>query len=193
WVLNGQKTWTTYAQVADWIFVLARTGGKDVKKQDGISFFLVDMKTPGLTPRPMLTTAGLPSFCDTFFDNVKVPKENLVGPLNGGWTVAKSLLGHERTHVLAVGVALKILDRVKRIAREKGHEQHSPYAMKIATLEVKLRTLQVTIWRTLASAQLGKAPGPESSILKIRTSELIQAGYELAMELMGLEALAWFN
>jgi alkylation response protein AidB-like acyl-CoA dehydrogenase len=112
-LLNGQKTWTTYAQYADWIFLLARTDPK-AKKQDGISFFLVDMKTPGVNPRPMLTTAGLLSFCDTFLDAVRVPKENLVGPLNGGWTVAKSLLGHERTHVVAVSAALRALKRVKR-------------------------------------------------------------------------------
>src|SRR5688500_3336961 len=95
-VVTGQKTWTTYAQYADWIFCLVRTD-TTVKKQAGITFLLVDMKTPGVEARPMLTIGHTPAFCDTFFENVRVPKANVVGPMHGGWTVAKALLGHERT------------------------------------------------------------------------------------------------
>src|SRR6185295_4120904 len=99
----------------DWIFLLARTD-PDVKKQAGISFILADMKTPGIVAKPFLTTGGTPAFCETFFDNAVVPRENLVGPLNGGWTVAKALLGHERTLIAAVGASRRALRRVKRIA-----------------------------------------------------------------------------
>src|SRR6185436_71755 len=115
-VLNGQKTWTTYAQTADWIFVLARTDRGVAKRQMGISFLLCDMKTPGVRAEPFLTLGGTPAFCDTYFDNVKVPKQNLVGPLHGGWNLAKALLGHERTLIAAVGLSQRALRRCKRIA-----------------------------------------------------------------------------
>ena len=196
-VLNGQKTWTTYAQHADWIFCLCRTDPK-AKKQAGISFILVDMKTPGVEARPMLTIGGTDAFCETFFDNVVVPKANLVGPLNGGWTLAKALLGHERTLIAAVGLSARALRRVKRIAAAtvadgKPLLEHEAFRSKIARLEIRLRALQMANYRTLASAQLGRAPGPESSILKIRGSEIQQQCSELAMELMGHDSLSWFN
>jgi alkylation response protein AidB-like acyl-CoA dehydrogenase len=114
-VVNGQKTWTTYAQYADWIFCLVRTD-PTAKKQAGISFLLIDMKSPGLVAKPMLTIGGTHAFCETFFDNVVVPKTNLVGPLNGGWTLAKALLGHERTMIAAVGQSQRAIRRIKKIA-----------------------------------------------------------------------------
>ena len=116
-VINGQKTWTTYAQYADWIFCLVRTSGEG-KKQTGITFLLIDMKTPGVEARPMLTLGGQPAFCDTFFENVRVPKANVVGEIDGGWTVAKALLGHERTMLAMVGLSRRLLRRIKRIAAE---------------------------------------------------------------------------
>ncbi len=196
-ILNGQKTWTTYAQHADWIFLLARTDPK-AKKQAGISFILCPMKSPGVTVRPTLTTGGTPAFCDTFFENVVVPKENLVGPLNGGWTLAKALLGHERTLIAAVGSSSRALARIKRIAAGTFVGSHSlleepAFLGKIARLEVKLEALRMTNYRTLAGAQGGHAPGPESSILKVRGSEINQQCFELAMELMGHDSLEWFN
>lgn len=196
-VLNGQKTWTTYAQYADWIFLLARTDPA-AKKQAGISFLLCDMKSPGLLAKPFLTLGGTPAFCETFFENVRVPKENLVGPLNGGWTIAKALLGHERTLIAAVGLSTRALRRVKRIAastRIDGRPalEHPGFRAKIARHEIKLEALRMANYRTLAGAQLGKAPGPESSILKIRGSEILQQCFELAMELMGHDAMEWFN
>ncbi|HEY4117794.1 MAG TPA: acyl-CoA dehydrogenase family protein [Byssovorax sp.] len=196
-ILNGQKTWTTYAQVADWIFLLTRTDAT-AKKQQGISFVLAPMKAPGLTVAPMLTTGGTPAFCETFFENVKVPKENLVGELNGGWTIAKSLLGHERTLIAAVGQSRRAIRRVKRIAEgtiANGRPllEDPVWRTKIARLEVKLRSLQMANYRALAGAKLGHAPGPESSILKIRGSEVLQQSFELAMEVMGHDALSWFN
>lgn len=196
-VLDGQKTWTTYAQHADWIFLLARTDPA-AKKQAGISFFLCDMKTPGLTVKPFLTLGGTPAFCETFFENVRVPKENLVGPLNGGWTIAKALLGHERTLIAAVGLSTRAIRRIKRIAATtlidgRPALDHPGFRARIARHEIKLEALRMANYRTLAGAQLGKAPGPESSILKIRGSEIYQQCFELAMEIMGHDAMEWFN
>jgi alkylation response protein AidB-like acyl-CoA dehydrogenase len=191
-VVNGQKTWTTYAQYADWIFCLVRTES-GAKKQAGISFLLIDIKTPGVEVKPMLTIGAQPSFCDTFFDNVRVPKENLVGPLHGGWTLAKALLGHERTFIAFVGTSRRTLRRTKRIAKAHGLFDDPIFRMKIAKLEVRLRSLEVTNLRALASTQIGRAPGPESSILKIRGSEVYQQIYELGLELMGHNALSWLN
>ena len=196
-IVNGQKTWTTYAQYADWIFCLVRTDSA-AKKQAGISFLLIDMKTPGIEVRPMLTIGGTPSFCETFFTNVSVPAANLVGQINTGWTLAKALLGHERTLIAAVGASRRALRRVKRIAAATQQGQGTllddpGVRARIATLEVRLRALQMANYRVLAGAQLGHAPGPESSILKIRGSEINQQCFELAMELMGTNSLSWFN
>ncbi len=196
-VVTGQKTWTTYAQYADWIFCLVRTD-PSAKKQSGISFLLIDLKSPGVTVKPFLTTGGTPAFCETFFDGVVVPKENLVGPLNGGWTMAKALLGHERTLIAAVGLSSRAIRRIKRIAAatQAGGESlldDPGFRAKIARLEIKHRALQMANYRSLAGAQLGHAPGPESSILKIRGSEILQQTGELAMELMGMNSLTWFN
>jgi alkylation response protein AidB-like acyl-CoA dehydrogenase len=196
-VLNGQKTWTTYAQYADWIFLLARTDSS-AKKQSGISFILCPMKALGVTVRPTLTTGGTPAFCDTFFENVVVPKENLVGPLHGGWTLAKALLGHERTLIAAVGASTRAIHRIKRIAAatrvgERSLLEDPAFRIKIARLEVRLEALRMTNYRALAGAQGGHAPGPESSILKIRGSEINQQCFELAMEVMGHDSLEWFN
>jgi alkylation response protein AidB-like acyl-CoA dehydrogenase len=148
-----------------------------------------------------LTTGGTPAFSETFFENAVVPKENLVGPLNGGWTIAKALLGHERTLIAAVGQSARTLRRVKRIAAQtRAHGVDGPslleepgFRAKVARMDVKLRSLQMANYRALASAQLGHAPGPEASILKIRGSEILQQCFELAMELMGHDSLAWFN
>jgi alkylation response protein AidB-like acyl-CoA dehydrogenase len=169
YVLNGQKTWTTYAQYADWIFVLARTD-PSAKKQSGISFFLVDMKTPGVEAKPFLTTGNTLAFCETWFENAKVPAENMVGEENMGWTYAKALLGHERTLVAGVGRSTRQVLRMKRIARDtiidgKSALEHPGYRARIARVEMDLEALRMANYRTIASAQFGKAPGPESSIL----------------------------
>jgi alkylation response protein AidB-like acyl-CoA dehydrogenase len=196
-VVNGQKTWTTHAQHADWIFMLVRTDPA-AKKQSGISFLLCDMRTPGVVAKPFLTTGGTYAFSETFFDNAVVPKENLVGPLNGGWTMAKALLGHERTLIASVGHSVRSLRRVKRIAAttvSNGRPllDDPGFRAKIARMEIKLRGLQMANYRAIAGAQLGHAPGPEASILKIRGSEILQQMLELAMEAMGQNALTWFN
>ena len=196
-VLNGQKTWTTYAQHADWIFLLVRTD-PDVKKQAGISFLLADMKTPGITVKPFLTTGGTPAFCETFFDDAVVPKENLVGPLNGGWTMAKALLGHERTMIAAVGTSTRAIQRIKRIAAStivdgKPMLEQPAIRDRIARHEIKLEALRMANYRAVAGAQTGHAPGAESSILKIRGSEIMQECFEMAMDVMGHNSLEWFN
>jgi alkylation response protein AidB-like acyl-CoA dehydrogenase len=194
-IVNGQKTWTTHAQYADWIFCLVRTD-PSAKKQSGISFLLIDLKTPGATVKPFLTIGGTPAFCETWFDNVRVPKANLVGQVDGGWTVAKALLGHERTLIAAVGQIGRVIRSCKRIAArtqfaDRPLLDEPALRAKIARLEIRHRSLQMANSRALAGAQLGRAPGPESSLLKIRGAELVQQAYELAMELMGHDALAW--
>lgn len=196
-VLNGQKTWTTYAQYADWIFVLARTD-PNVKKQSGISFLLCDMRSSGLTVKPFLTTGGTPAFCETWFENVRVPKENLVGELNQGWTYAKALLGHERTLVAGVGISARMILRIKRLMKEIPWRDgtlldHPGLLAKLGRLELNLEALRMANYRTVAKAQLGHAPGPESSILKLRGTEIQQACLDLAMEVLGHDSLSWFN
>ena len=196
-VVTGQKTWTTHAQYAEWIFCLVRTDSSG-KKQEGISFLLIDMKTPGVEVQPMITIGGDDAFCETFFDQVVVPKENLVGPLHGGWTLAKALLGHERTLVAQVGFSRRMIRRLKQIASEVevggGRLIDDPdVAGRIARLEIKLRGLQMANYRALAGAQVGKAPGTESSILKLRGSEILQDAFSMAMDIAGLDSLTWFN
>lgn len=196
-VVNGQKTWTTYAQYAEWIFCLVRTD-PDVKKQAGISFLLIDMSTPGVEVKPMLTLGHTDAFCDTFFDNVKVPKENLLGPLNGGWTLAKALLGHERTTVAAVGQSRRALRRLKRIASRTTLDgeplSEDPYwKTEIAKLETRLRAHMMANYRSLAEQQKGKDPGPEASILKLVGTQLLQDIEEKTLDIMGHDALSWHN
>jgi alkylation response protein AidB-like acyl-CoA dehydrogenase len=196
-IVNGQKTWTTYAQYADWIFCLVRTNDAG-KKQTGITFLLIDMKTEGVTAKPMLTSGHTPAFCDTYFDDVRVPKENVVGQVDQGWSMAKALLGHERTLIAAVGASTRMVRRVKKIAAETMRHgepllEDPTFRARIAKIEIQLEALRMTNYRSLASAQKGKAPGPESSILKLVGTEITQAVYELAMDAMGHNALSWFN
>ncbi len=197
-LVNGQKTWTTYAQYADWIFCLVRTSQEE-KKQNGISFLLIDIKSEGVEVKPMLSLGGTPSFSDTFFDNVKVPKENLLGPVGGGWGLAKALLGHERTLVAAVGDVRKKIRLAKAIAKEELGEDGRPLIEdksvqeRIARLEARLQAHEMTNYRALAEQQKGKHPGPESSILKLVGSVLVQSADQLCLELMGRNGLNWFN
>lgn len=198
YILNGQKTWTTHAQYADWIFVLCRTKF-DGKQQEGITFLLCDIKnTPGITVKPFMTTGGTLAFSETWFENARVPQANRVGPENGGWTMAKALLGHERTTIAGVGEIRRYINLIKRIARDTkvgtGSLLEDPaFRTRIAALEIRHRALMMANYRTLASAQLGRAPGPESSILKIVGSEIQQYCYELMMDAMGHNALGWFD
>ena len=198
YILNGQKTWTSAAQYADWIFLLCRTDGEG-KKQEGITFLLADIKnTPGISVKPFLTTGGTPAFSDTWFENARVPQANRVGPEGGGWTIAKALLGHERTGIGGVGQSARWLSTVKRIARDtpvgKGTlYDDGAFRRRIARLQMRHRALTMANYRTLAAAQVGRAPGPESSILKIVGTELGQEITELAVDALGPAAQLWFG
>jgi alkylation response protein AidB-like acyl-CoA dehydrogenase len=198
YVLNGQKTWTTNAQYAHWIFVLARTNA-DGKKQAGITFILADVRnTPGITVKPFLTTGGTDAFSETWFQNARVPQSNRVGPEDGGWTMAKALLGHERTLIGGIAESKRWLRLLKRIAvatpiGDGTLIEDTEFRRRIARQEMRLRSLEIVQLRTLAAAQLGRAPGPESSILKIVGTELEQEVTELVMDAMGHDALGWLD
>jgi alkylation response protein AidB-like acyl-CoA dehydrogenase len=196
-VVNGQKTWTTYGQYADWIFCLVRTDASG-KKQQGISFLLIEMNTPGVTVEPMLTLGGTPAFCETFFENAKVPKENLLGPLHGGWNLAKALLGHERTLIGSIAPVLRSIQHLKLVAKQKREGDQTLFddaslRDRVARLELRAKAHQMANYKALADQAAGKHPGPESSILKIVASTLQQEVDELTMEIMGPESLTWFN
>jgi len=191
YIVNGQKTWTTLAQHADMIFCLVRTDST-VRKQEGISFLLIDMKTPGITVRPIIMLDEDHEVNEVFFDNVRVPVQNLIGQENKGWTYAKYLLGHERTGIAAVGRSKRELLFLKKIASE--HYKHGKplmqdpvYAAKVASLEIELMALETTVLRVLTRES--QAPGPEASLLKIRGSEIQQQLTELMVEALGPDAL----
>jgi alkylation response protein AidB-like acyl-CoA dehydrogenase len=191
YIVNGQKTWTTLAQHADMIFCLVRTD-TGVRKQEGISFLLIDMHTPGVTVRPIIMLDEDHEVNEVFFDNVRVPVANLVGQENKGWTYAKYLLGHERTGIAAVGRSKRELAFLKRLARRE-HKNGKPlledplFAAKVATLEIELMALEMTVLRVLARAD--RAPGPEASVLKVRGTDIQQALTELMVETVGPMAL----
>jgi pimeloyl-CoA dehydrogenase large subunit len=197
WVINGQKTWTTLAQHADWIFVLARTD-PSVKKQEGISFFLCDMKTPGVTVRPIQTIDGGHEVNEVFFDNVRIPAENIVGEVNKGWDYAKFLLSNERNGIARVGVSKARLAKIRRLAAlavygDKPKLADPVFRMKLAAAEVELKALEMTQMRVIAASRRqpkGK-PNPMSSVLKIKGSELQQATTELLMDVVGPYALPY--
>ena len=196
YVLNGQKTWTTYAQYADWIFVLARTSTEG-KKQEGISFLLADIQnTDGIDVKPFLTTGGTDAFSETWFADARVPVENLVGPENGGWSMAKALLGHERTLIGGIAESGKWLQLCKRVAADTPVGDGTlldddAFRRRIAKLEMRYRSVSMSNMRNLAAAQLGRAPGPESSILKLVGTELYQEITELTMDALGHGAMGW--
>ena len=199
YVVNGQKTWTTLGQYADWIFCLARTD-KSAKKQMGISFILIDMKTPGITVRPIQTIDGGMEVNEVWFDNVHVPVENLVGEENKGWDYAKFLLGNERTGIARVGVSKARIRRIKQLAALERvgditmmDEPH--FREKVAAVEVELKALEMTQLRVVADErhrERGK-PNPASSILKLKGSELQQATTELLMDVVGPYILPYDN
>ena len=191
YVVNGQKTWTTLAQYADWIFCLVRTDPA-AKKQQGISFLLIDMKTPGITVRPITTLDGAREVNEVWFDDVRVPAENLVGEENKGWDYAKFLLGNERTGIARVGVSKARIRRIKQLAAlERVGDmpliEDAHFREKLAAVEIELKALEMTQLRVVADEkkrERGK-PNPASSILKIKGSELQQATTELLMDVVG--------
>jgi alkylation response protein AidB-like acyl-CoA dehydrogenase len=196
YIVNGQKTWTTLGQHADWIFCLARTDPTAEKKQRGISMLVFPMDSPGVTLRPIELVDGGHEVNEVFFENVRVPAENLVGKENMGWTYAKFLLGNERSGVAPVGMIKRLLADAKNHAREisvSGRPlTEDPYqAARIAELENELLALELTALRVVAHSTDGK-PHPASSVLKLRGSELQQAATELLVDIAGPLSLASF-
>ena len=194
YVVNGQKTWTTLGHYGDWIFCLVRTGGADVKKQEGISFLLIDMKTPGITVRPLMLMDGAHEVNEVFLDDVRVPVENLVHGEGQGWTVAKYLLGHERMNTARIGTSRRELDHLKEYAAKqvkggKSLMEDVRFRDKVTRLEVELMALQITNLRFLDQLRGGRAPGAEVSMLKIVGTEIQQRITELMMEAAGPMAL----
>jgi len=193
YIVDGQKTWTTLAQYADWIFCLVRTD-PNAKPQEGISFLLIDMKSPGITVKPIIILDGAREVNEVFFDNVKVPVENLVGEENKGWTYAKFLLAHERSGLAAPARSRGALTRLKAIARSELLDgapliQDPDFARKLAALEADLMALEFTELRILSQEAKGEKVGAESSILKVAGSEIQQRVADLAMEAVGYYAL----
>ncbi len=197
YVVNGQKTWTTMAQHADWGFFLVRTD-KDVKAQEGISFLLIDMKTPGISVRPIITLGGEHEVNEVWLEDVRVPMSQRVYEENKGWTCAKFLLAHERTGIAGVASSKRGVEKIKSIARTETDGDRPLLAnpffkRKIADLEIDLTALEFTELRSLAGESAGKGPGPESSLLKIKGSEIQQRLTELALEAVGHYGAPYFR
>jgi alkylation response protein AidB-like acyl-CoA dehydrogenase len=190
YVVNGQKTWTTLAHMADWIFCLVRTDPGLERKQDGISFLLIDMKTPGITVRPLKLLDGSQEVNEVFFDDVRVPVENRVHDEGKGWTVAKYLLGHERMNTARIGASQRELESLKAFA-QKQQKDGKPllddprFRDRLSRVEVELMALAITNLRFLDQLRTGNAPGAEVSMLKIKGTEIQQALTELMMQAVG--------
>ena len=193
YVVNGQKTWTTLGQHANMIFCLVRTDA-DAKQQEGISFLLIDMDSPGVEVRPIILLDGSHEVNEVWFTDVRVPVENLVGEENKGWTYAKYLLTHERTGLGGVGFSQAGLEAVKRIARAETHNgkpliENSHFAARIAHVEIELRAMATTNLRAISKAAAGEAPGLEASMLKVKGSVIRQEINDLARRAVGPYAM----
>jgi alkylation response protein AidB-like acyl-CoA dehydrogenase len=182
YVVTGQKTWTTYAHWADWMFCLVRTGAAGAKSQDSVSFLLIDMRSPGVEVRPLILMDGAHEVNQVFLEHVRVPVENLVHEEGKGWTLAKFLLGYERLNQARLGIAKRTLAELKRQSL-----MHSGrFRDRVCRVEVELMALEITNLRYLDRLRrTGIAPGAEASILKIKGSEIHQALSELMLEAAG--------
>ncbi|MCK6420145.1 MAG: acyl-CoA dehydrogenase family protein [Aquabacterium sp.] len=192
YVVNGQKTWTTLGQFGEWIFCLVRTSTEG-KPQTGISFLLIDMKSPGITVRPIILLDGEHEVNEVFFDNVEVPAENLIGEENKGWTYAKHLLAHERTNIADVNRAKHELERLKQIARAEGMLDDTRFRDQVALLEVDIVALEMLVLRVLSAEKSGKQSLDIAGLLKIRGSEIQQRYTELMMLAAGPMTLPYVH
>src|SRR5689334_2874948 len=192
YIVNGQKTWTTLGQFGDWIFCLVRTSSEG-KPQTGISFLLIDMKSPGITVRPIITMDGAHEVNEVFFDNVEVPADQLIGEENKGWTYAKYLLAHERTNIADVNRAKRELERLKRIAKAEGVYDDQRFRDQIAALEVDIVALEMMVLRVLSAESSGKQSLDVAGLLKIRGSEIQQRYSELMMLAAGPYSLPFIQ
>jgi len=193
-LINGQKVWTSYADQADWIFCLVRTDAS--KKHEGISFVLFDMTTPGVEARPIKLISGSSPFCETFFDNVVVPKNQLVGRLNGGWDIAKRLLQYERQNISAGGfgggAGLEIEEAAKTyVGVEGGAIADRDLRARIAAHKMDAKAFSLTVRRAEAESKASKGPSPAVSIIKYAAASLNQAKCELMVEALGTQGLGW--
>ncbi len=192
YLVNGTKTWTTLAQHADWVFCLVRTETTDIK-QEGISFLLIDMKSKGIEVKPIITIDGAHEVNMIYFDDVEVPANNLIGEEGQGWNIAKFLLMHERTGIAGIAALKRELKRLKEISSdlivgEASLLDDANFRNKIEAAEIELTATEFTELRTLSQISSGGAPGPESSILKIKGTELQQSISELFIEMLGYYA-----
>ena len=192
YIVNGQKTWTTLGQYGDWMFNLVRTSNEG-KPQTGISFLLLDMKSPGVTVRPIKLLDGECEVNEVFFDNVEVPAENLIGEENKGWTYAKHLLSHERTNIADVNRSKRELERLKRIAQREGVWDDQRFRDQIALLEVDIVALEMLVLRVLSNEKSGKNSLDIAGLLKIKGSEIQQRYAELMMLAAGPFALPFIE
>jgi len=198
-VIHGTKIWTSYADKSDWIFALVRSN-PTAKKQEGITFLLIDMATPGVSVRPILLISGKSPFCETHFENVRVPKRNVVHKVNAGWTVAKALLGHERTMVAeafgsgggAGGKRGTLGERAKHhLGSENGRLADPILRDQLAQLEMDTRAFALTMQRAKDAGRAGHQPGPESSIFKVYGTEVNMRRQELLVRIAGPQSLGW--
>jgi alkylation response protein AidB-like acyl-CoA dehydrogenase len=198
WLVNGQKIWTSGAQWADWCFCLVRTD--TTKKHEGISFLLIDMRTPGIEVRPIRLISGNSPFCETFFTDVKVPKENLVGPLGGGWTIAKRLLQHERGGLAGGGGAGRgnlftgpVSDLAKTYVGvdDAGRIDDPDLRSRIIQHEIDARAFQLTAIRSMSEAKSNSGPSTATSIMKNAGTKVAQDRHELTLEILGSQGLGW--
>ncbi len=198
YLVNGQKIWTSYADKADWIFALVRTDSS--KKHEGISFLLIDMASEGVEARPITMISGASPFCETFFTDVRVPKDHLVGELNKGWTIAKRLLQHEREMISGMGLGGSLagggLGGLEQVAKEYYGEVDGRVASPalrehIAQQKMDGRAFSLTMQRSVEEAKAGHGPGAASSIFKYYGTELNKRRYELLLELLGTQGLGW--
>jgi len=189
YIVNGQKTWTTLGQHANMIFCLVRTN-REAKKQEGISFLLIDMTSPGVEVRPIITLDGEHEVNEVFFSDVRVPAENLVGEEHKGWTCAKYLLTYERTNIAGIGFSVAALERLKKIAAKQKKSgrplaEAPAFAARLARVEIELENMKTTNLRVIAAVAGGGVPGAESSMLKIRGTEIRQELSSLTRRAMG--------
>jgi len=189
-VVQGQKIWTTWAHHSDWIFALVRTDPQAQPRHAGISFLLIDLHSPGIRIRPIRTIAGDDEFAEVFFDEVAVPAENLVGKLNDGWRIANALLGHERLGTSNPQFALMALERIKTMAGATGIIADPAFQERLAAASIDVMALSALFSHAVELANHEQSPGPESSVIKIVGSELLQALNELMIEAAGGHAAA---
>ncbi|MBW2373642.1 MAG: acyl-CoA dehydrogenase family protein [Deltaproteobacteria bacterium] len=198
-VVTGTKVWTSYADEADWIFSLVRSDPDAPKKQDGITFLLMDMDDPGVTVSPILLISGSSPFCETHFQDVRVPVKNVIGTIGGGWTVAKALLGHERSMIADAfgatsggGKRMSLPDLARRYAGEERGRVADPLLRdRVAQCEMDTRAFLLTVQRSRDAARAGQQPGAETSFFKVYGTELNKDRNELMVEVLGPQALGW--